>query len=264
MLYHVSKLEHYNILAEDGELGKVKDLYFDDHKWAVRYLVVDTRKWLPGKKVVVSPSGFDSVVPEEQAIYIRDKKEDIRNNASLEEKQAFSREKEMELTDFFGWKQYWAGDYLWGGYGSPLATMPEPGQKEMLAAKENNPPIEEGKYTGDDKLRSIEEIKGAVKHGIVHGKDGKAGYISDIIVDDETWKIRYLVVNTSEWSTNFQVLLSPAWLQSIDWVDNNFYIDLSLETIEAGPNYDKHQEITEELEEEIYRKYQKEPYWINK
>ena len=95
MLYFASTLKNYNIQANDGELGKVKDLYFDDKKWTVRYLVADTRKWLPGKKVVVSPSGVKAVDTEEQVVHVENNKEDIRNNAALEEKQDFSYEKEM-------------------------------------------------------------------------------------------------------------------------------------------------------------------------
>ncbi|MFG6120272.1 PRC-barrel domain-containing protein [Thalassobacillus sp. B23F22_16] len=260
MLYFASTLKNYNIQAKDGELGKVKDLYFDDRKWTVRYLVADTRKWLPGKKVVVSPSGVKAVDTEEQVIHVENNKEDIRNNAALEEKQDFSYEKEMELSDTFGWKQYWTGEFLWGGYLTPMDPMEEPARAaEPQTTKE--PPINDNVHGRNDKLRSTENIKGEFKHGVVHGENGKIGYIKDITIDEDTWRIRYLLVDTSEWSTKERVLLSPDWLQSVDWLANDFYIDLKLETIEEGPNYEKDQRVTKEFEEIIYQKYRKEPYW---
>ncbi|MFG6116356.1 PRC-barrel domain-containing protein [Halobacillus sp. MO56] len=260
MLYLASTLETYNIQAVDGELGKLKDLYFDDNKWAIRYLVADTRKWLPGKKVVVSPSGMETVKTEEKVIHVKNKKEDIRDNATLEEKQEFSYDKEVELSDTFGWKQYWSGEFLWGGYLTPLDPMEEP-VRTAEPARTEKPPINDNVHGSNHKLRSIENIKGEFQHAVVHGDNGKIGYIKDILIDDETWRIRYFIVDTSEWSTNESVLISPDWLQSVDWVDNDFYIDLKLETIEDGPNYKKEQQVTEELEEEVYRKYRKEPYW---
>ncbi|GGD02692.1 hypothetical protein GCM10007216_36830 [Thalassobacillus devorans] len=260
MLYFASTLKNYNIQANDGELGKVKDLYFDDKKWTVRYLVADTRKWLPGKKVVVSPSGVKAVDTGEEVVHVENNKEDIRHNATLEEKQDFSYEKEMELSDTFGWKQYWAGEFLWGGYLTPMDPVEEPARAAEPQTTQE-PPINDNVHDRKDKLRSSESIKGEFKHGVVHGENGKIGYIKDLMIDEGTWRIRYLLVDTSEWSTNERVLLSPDWLQSVDWLTNDFYIDLKLETIEDGPNYEKDQTVTKEFEEMIYRKYRKEPYW---
>jgi hypothetical protein len=48
MLHSIKELKGYVIAAEDGEIGRCKDFLFDDRHWAIRYMVVDTRKWLPG------------------------------------------------------------------------------------------------------------------------------------------------------------------------------------------------------------------------
>ena len=55
MLRPVKSILNYKILATDGEIGSVQDLYFDDHSWTIRYLVVDTGTWLPGRQVLISP-----------------------------------------------------------------------------------------------------------------------------------------------------------------------------------------------------------------
>ena len=49
----------YRIHAEDGEIGHVEDFMIDDETWAIRYLIVDTRNWWPGKKVLVSPQWIE-------------------------------------------------------------------------------------------------------------------------------------------------------------------------------------------------------------
>jgi hypothetical protein len=53
MLLSIKQLQKYSILAADGAIGDSKDFYFDDQAWAVRYLVVDTSVWLPGRKVLI-------------------------------------------------------------------------------------------------------------------------------------------------------------------------------------------------------------------
>ena len=50
MLVTVKDLEGYAIHASDGDIGHVRDVYFDDQTWVVRYLAVDTGGWLTGRK----------------------------------------------------------------------------------------------------------------------------------------------------------------------------------------------------------------------
>src|SRR5262249_17940584 len=59
----VSKLKGYSIGAKDGDIGAVDDVLFDDKLWTVRYLVADTAKWLPGRKVMISPIALGHIEP---------------------------------------------------------------------------------------------------------------------------------------------------------------------------------------------------------
>ena len=54
MLRSVKSLEGFSIGATDGTIGKVKDFYFDDEAWVIRYAVVNTTAWL-GREVLLSP-----------------------------------------------------------------------------------------------------------------------------------------------------------------------------------------------------------------
>ncbi len=64
----VSKLTGYSIGAKDGDIGSVEDLLFDDKLWTVRYLVADTAKWLPGRRVVLSPMALGRVEEDEKRL----------------------------------------------------------------------------------------------------------------------------------------------------------------------------------------------------
>lgn len=79
MFLLASKLQSYNLQATDDELGKVKDVYFDDKQWKARYLVVDTMKWLPGKKVLISPASIDAIDRGEEVVTVTLSKEKVKN-----------------------------------------------------------------------------------------------------------------------------------------------------------------------------------------
>jgi hypothetical protein len=60
LLHRLGKLTGLTIAAADGELGKVKDVYFDDHHWTARYLVVETGSWLSSREVLIPAISIQS------------------------------------------------------------------------------------------------------------------------------------------------------------------------------------------------------------
>ena len=58
MLRSLKILLGETVVATDADIGKVHDFYFHDDTWIVRYLVVDTGHWLPGRKVLITPSAL--------------------------------------------------------------------------------------------------------------------------------------------------------------------------------------------------------------
>jgi hypothetical protein len=71
MLLDAKRLEGYALRATDGEIGKVKDLYFDDRQWKIRYAVANTGNWLPGRKVLVAPNWISYVDWKERKITVK-------------------------------------------------------------------------------------------------------------------------------------------------------------------------------------------------
>ncbi|GAB3798623.1 PRC-barrel domain-containing protein [Virgibacillus kimchii] len=216
MFAFTSDLKTYNIEATDGGMGKVQDLYFDDHKWAVRYAIVDTRKWLPGRKVLLSPGSFKEIDDQDKIMYVGYDKETVRNSPPVPENKAFTRDTENTLIGYYGWSRYWMGSMLWGPEDRPLATFntqPEP----RKVNEENAVPSEERQ----SELRS----EGELIDCRVHGDDGKLGQVKDIVFDTEYWKLRYLVIQNSENFTEEEYILCPSTdIETVDWNERDVYV----------------------------------------
>ena len=99
----VSKLTGYSIGAKDGEIGSVEDLLFDDKLSTVRYLVADIAKWLPGRRVVLSPMALGRVEEDEKRLRVSLTKEQVENSPDVDSKN-FSRQRERSYNDYYGWQ----------------------------------------------------------------------------------------------------------------------------------------------------------------
>jgi hypothetical protein len=201
MLRSVEDLESYAMGATDGVVGNVKDLYFDDEAWVVRYFVVDTGGWLSNRKVLISPfavgkpSGSDRVLPVSLT------REKVKNSPDIDTDKPVSRQHERDYLEYYGYPLYWGAVGFWGG-GIYPGSMPlgrdgdGDGARSLAtglsdatdALAETQPETH-----ADSHLRSCQNVRGY--H--VHASDGDVGHVQGMLVDDETWAIRYLVVNTT-------------------------------------------------------------------
>lgn len=84
LLHSIEGLQGFSLSATDGELGHVKDVYFDDSEWAVRYLAVDTRNWWPGKKVMIPPGLIERVSWEGKSVVVKVTREQIENSTEYD------------------------------------------------------------------------------------------------------------------------------------------------------------------------------------
>src|SRR5215470_11511365 len=107
MLHNIGDLKGYSISATDGEIGQVEDFYFDDEKWVIRYLVVDTGKWLPGRKVLISLIALGSADRDGQKITVTLNKRQIENSPSIDVDKPVSRQYETSYYDYYGYPYYW-------------------------------------------------------------------------------------------------------------------------------------------------------------
>ena len=132
----------------------------------------------------------------------------------------------------------------------------------MLAADRDRTRVSAEKSAtslGDAHLRSDEEVRGY--H--VQGSDEAIGHIEDFIVDDETWQVRYLVVNTRNWWFGKHVLVAPQWASRISWEENKVYIDLSRQTIKDSPEWNPSSAINREYDRRLHDHYGRSAYWLS-
>ena len=124
MLRSMSDLEGYAIRATDGTIGHVKDFYFDDEAWVIRYLIVDTGSWLSSRKVLISPIAIGQPDWTAKVLPVSITKEQVKNSPDIDTEKPVSRQHEMSYLGYYGYPYYWGGAGLWGGGAYPAMMMP--------------------------------------------------------------------------------------------------------------------------------------------
>jgi uncharacterized protein YrrD len=245
MLRKVKTLKGYTLDSRDGEIGKAKEFYFDDQHWTVRYLVADTGNWLTGRQVLLSPHALVTVMKEKQQIVVDLTKAQIENSPSLDSDKPVSRQFEEAYYGYYGWPMYWDDSFMWGAY--PYIVR----DREVLAKAERK------KKAWDPHLRSTHAVSGY--H--VQASDGEIGHVEDFIIDDATWAIRYLIIDTQNWWPGKKVLVSPQWIERVSWEEEKVFVSLSRDTIRQSPEYTDWSMLTREFEIDLHRYYKRQGYW---
>lgn len=236
-LRKLKKLTGYHLKARGGEIGKLKQVYFDDRRWVVRYLVVQTGSWLLGKDVLIIPSMINAVAEEGQQIVVNLSCDQVRKSPPINTQLPVSRYYEQEYFRYYDGQPYWSVDPVF----NPMSIIPPPGEGE-LPKQPKNP-----------HLRSSDEVQGYR----LHSQDGEIGHVEDFILDDQDWTIRYLEIDTGHWLPGKKVLLSPAWLQEIDFTRNEISVDLPTELIKSAPEYAPDKVISRDYQLALYKHYGK-------
>jgi sporulation protein YlmC with PRC-barrel domain len=182
MLRSLKELEKYKVRAVDGDIGRVTDFLFDDQRWTIRYLVTDASGfWERPIQVLISPISFLHVDWATRLFHLGLTKDKIRSSPSVDLSKPVSRQYEHACSQYYGWPFYWGFGDTQGMAAYPTAQSTMKPEDKITAAAHRDP-----------HLRSAKEVAGY--H--VHGSDGKIGHVMDFIVDDETWTIGYLVIDT--------------------------------------------------------------------
>ena len=228
MLQSIKQLHGNKLGASDGDIGHVKDFYFDDQNWAVRYLVADTGSWLPGRQVLLSPHAFGSLHHDGKVLKVKLTRKKIENSPAIESHKPVSRQHEEEYHRYYGWPAYWLGDGTWGMSGvSVLETPPKSLPGESAAA--NGPQINRA----DAHLCSTQAVSGY--H--LQATDGIIGHVCDFMVDDKSWAIGQLVVKTGHRFTGNEVLIPVSKVDRISYDDSTVFVKLTKEAVEKSPAY---------------------------
>lgn len=247
MLRSLRELERYAVSASDGEIGKVVDFFLEDERWAVRYLVVEIGGFLEARRVLISPIFFRRADWSTRRFELALTTEKIENSPSVDVDKPVSRQHERDYYGYYGYPYYWGYAGIWGIGGYPGS----------LAVGERSQARREPEKAGDVHLRSAREVRGY--H--IQGCDEAIGHVADFIIDDETWVVRYLVIDTRNWWPSKRVLIAPSWASRVSWDEGKVYVDLSRQAIKDSPEWLETAPINREFEVHLYDYYGRPVYW---
>jgi len=247
-LHTFKKLDGIQVQTGDAAVGKVKDIFFDDKTWAIRYFVVDTGNWLARNRVLVSPIFLEPFSWDAKNVPVRLSLEQLEKCPPIESDKPISRQYESSYFAYYNISPYWHGSGLWGAYHYPheLRRHQYPVESQQVNLQ-STPSTKQG----DPHLRSAKEIKG---YGI-NAMDGEFGRVHDFIFDTETFTIRYFVIKTIDFFTSRKALVSPRWVSSIDWVQQRIDLSFRMDTIKSAPVYEADEPPSRQLEMETHRHY---------
>ena len=249
MLRSLKDLEGYTVSAMDGELGSVADLFLDDRRWVIRYLVVNTGGFLDRRDVLVSPIAFRDVDWATHLFHVALTRDKLSRSPLVDTHMPVSRQHELDYFRYFGYSNYWVGTGLWG-----MGALPGPmaaGKWEEMADHAANGP------KADHHLRSASAVRGYR----LEGTDESIGHVDDFIVDDETWEIRYLVIATGMAWFGKKVLVSPFWATRVSWEENTIHVGVTRQQVLDCPAWDPEAGVNRSYEERMYDFYGRPVYW---
>ena len=253
MLRAVSEMKGLNIAATDGDIGSVKDFYFDDLTWTMRYLVVDTGSWLPGRQVLISPMSIRRSTADQ--VFLGLTKDEVENSPPVDTDKPVDRQQETTLSQYYRYPYYWEGPYRWGTVAYPGAPFtPAPAVPPDTVAQELEARERE---SADPHLRSARDVAGYY----IEAVDGDMGHVEDFLIDDQAWAIRYMIVDTRNWLPGKKVVVSPEWIRQVSWTDSRVYVDLPCEQIKAAPEYDPIGPFEREYETRLLEHHGRRKYW---
>ncbi len=213
MLQTTQALYGIKLAALDGEIGRVKDFYFDDQTWAIRYVVADTGSWLDDRLVLLSPHAFSRLRAEHGVLPVKLRKAQVEGSPSIEAHKPVSRQFEIEYHHYYGWPAYWNDGATCGLGGEAVALPPDLEKLEV-----------ERLHRHDDKhLQSTLAVTGF--H--LQARDGIAGRVTGFLVDEKSWLIRELAVEAGHWYAGKEILIPTGLIERISCEVSTVFVDLA-------------------------------------
>ncbi|MDX1378951.1 MAG: PRC-barrel domain-containing protein [Anaerolineales bacterium] len=246
MLRSLKELLGYNLVATDGDIGKVHNFFFSDEDWKIRYLVVDTGPWIFGRKVLISPYALQQPVWTSETFPVNLTREGVKASPDIDLAKPVSREYEEELLKHYNWPAYWS--ITSSQAGQPFFTPPY-----LFVAQEDNT-----KEKLQSHLRSATEL---IDYQ-VFATDGEVGNVTDFILEDEDWQIRYMIVDTNgNLETGKKVMVALEWISRIEVGSQEIQIDLTQDAIKHSPSFDSTLPVNRQYEEVLYDYHGRPKYW---
>lgn len=233
MKHNAKSLLGFAMGATDGEIGKVKEFYFDDKTWTVRYLIVETGGWLSGRRVLIAPQAITVPNWEEKIFPINLTKEQVKTSPEIDTNIPVSRQQELALYRHYPWGTYWGAGLWAGGMGTTGMLMPI--HSAVEDAIERQKADDDNRKDDDPHLRSTDTVTGYA----IKATDGDIGDVEDFIINDSNWKIDFIEVDTGNWFPGKKVVLPPSLIQTIKWETSEVVVNASVDQVKNSPEYER-------------------------
>lgn len=239
MLIEAKTIEGFKIQATDGDVGEVYDILFDDADWVVRYFVVSTGSWFNRERVLLSPECVSHVDLDGRTVPVLLKRQQVKDSPDVTADMPVSRQEEERLRSYYAWPVYWGGSGMSGNLGGAITPAVAPGAPILLMSTageglrdDTAPPVtKEEEPLGDPHLRSVREVRGYE----IGATDGGLGHVEDLMIDDATWEVRQMIVDTSNWWSGRKVMVPPSHIQQVRWSDRTVSVDITRDAVKAAP-----------------------------
>lgn len=231
MKHNIENVVGWELGALDGEIGKIKEFYFEDQTWTIRYLIVETGNWLLGRKVLISPEAVVRLDFKNEMLEVKLTKEQIENSPDINSDKPVSRQHEDELYQYYGIGNYWMGSLWSGGMGTSgmMRTTNLPLEDEIRKST-----LEEDESEKNTHLRSTHSLNGY--H--VKSAGNEIGEVDDFIFDDSNWKIDFVIVKAGGWFSEKKILIQASVVKEINWKTSSINITATTDELKNNSAYD--------------------------
>jgi hypothetical protein len=225
MQRNIDSLTGYNMVATDGEIGKVIEFFFDDEIWFVRYMILKTGDWLHGRKVLISPDALKKTSWETGVFSVNITKEQVRDSPAIDTDKPVYRSQEIELYAHYDWESEWGSQFYDGGSMGESNPVPIP-DREILTA------VDKADIRSNDQLH-LRSTAIFLKFKI-QATDGAVGPLVDLVMDDQSWKILYLVAEIPGLPGKTKILIAVDHIRKIEWDLAIVFVDITLAAVEGS------------------------------
>ena len=226
MLIKAKQLIGCKVHATDGFIGEIKTLYFESSQWIVRYFALEGN----ARRFLIPATLFPMQNFSSSDLSLNLRKDQINNSPDIDLSQPLSRLSESTLASYYNIPSYW------GPVTREEEVLQVPSEGTMIISHVTGSDIAVG-AAGEllvveqaANLYSTDEIFGFEAQAI----DGDIGPVEDVMIDDYSWEMRYLIVDSARLLPGRKVLLSPQWIDSVNETDRKIRVNVTKNTVKSS------------------------------
>ena len=199
MIIANNQLNQFSLRASDGSIGQVRDLYFNDDDWAIRYLVVETGNWFTRHQVLIPTAALDSIDATNKVIQVSLTRDQVKHSPDVDCDMPVSRQHQTDLSGYYGFPSY----------------------------------LEGVQRPSDPHLRSAEALNGYA----ARSNRDEIGHVKQFLLDDDGWRVVAVILKTGTWWQGDLMRIETDGIETIDWDSSSIEVIASRESLKDEPEH---------------------------